>query len=163
MYDTNDLATTGFIPFLDILLSAIGIFLLIIALQKITDQVDASSAQADIVVVVQADNKLIWINLKEQKWIKIQHSQLTKNINTLVEHLKKSVNLIIAFSANNLDEKRNIDYKLKDFAKNPNMSHINFRIVWWPLSSQSSAVENFLSHWGLSLTNENKVIHATAN
>jgi biopolymer transport protein ExbD len=145
----ND-ARISFIPFLDILVAAIGIFLLIIALQKISDRVETSPPQADAVVIVGADSRLTWLDLEENTKIDIPRYQIVQYVETLAKRLEKPINVIVAFSAENIEAmyhvSDNLNY-LKDSVKLKD-DNINFRVIWWPLSSQADAVEDFLSSWG---------------
>jgi hypothetical protein len=143
---TNDDETTSFLPFLDILVAAIGIFLLIIALQKITEPVESTPPQADAVAIIRADKKLTWFELQEGKQIDIARYKISDKLKELAKRLKKPINIIVAFNAKQIEDmyyiSDEIDYLATESAKN-----MNFRVVWWPLSSQPNADEEFLSTW----------------
>ncbi len=157
---TDDDSTTNFMPFLDILIAAIGIFLLIIALQKITERVETSPPQADAIAIVRADSRLTWLELQEEGTKKdIPRYQIGENVKALAKRLEKPVNIIVAFSAENIEGmyrfSDNLDV-LKDSITEASTDNINFQVIWWPLSAKPNAAEEFLVDWGVSLSSNNK-------
>lgn len=149
----EDDSRISFIPFLDILVAAIGIFLLIIALQKISERVETSPPQADAVAVVRAESRLVWFDLQDDTRVDIPRYQIVQYVEALAKRLEKPINVIVAFSAENIEAmyhvSDNLNY-LKDSIKDASSDNINFRVIWWPLSSRADAVEVFLSSWGVS-------------
>jgi len=153
---TDDDSTTNFLPFLDILVAAIGIFLLIIALQKITERVETSPPQADAIAIVRANSQLTWLELQEEGTkIDIPRYQIGQNVEALAKRLEKPINVVVAFSAENIEGmyhvSDNLD-SLKDSIKEASTDNINFQVIWWPLSSKPNADEEFLASWNISLS-----------
>lgn len=56
--------TIGFLPFLDILFAALGIFLVILALQQVTNRLEGNRVQADALAVVDDRDRVLWYDLQ---------------------------------------------------------------------------------------------------
>jgi len=145
------------LPFLDIIFSLIGIFIVVFALQQTVESKAERLAAIDILAVCEHDATIVLYPAADAQPISFDRSRLA----ALFEHLGQArgvENLVFAFSRDCFNTKHLFERQFARFAALPRQAvdtpESVFRLSYRPLASHEQAVAELLADWRNRSTDE---------
>lgn len=136
-----------FLPFLDVLVSAIGVFIivLVILIQYIKPSLHHLE-QADALVIIYNTQHIEWYDKNHTNTFK--STEFTPTLAYYIKESQKSLNIVIAIDENNFALYSQLSQEFAELpAKDKKGQAINFRIQWWPVYSKGNHLENLKQQW----------------
>ena len=139
-------------PFLDILFSTIGIFLIIFTLQNFFAEQDNPPPQADIVIICREQKQVIWLDRESDAAGAVSYGEVVPMLEAYAEKMKKTLDLLVALPPEGFQTWELVQNELAEFTSidedNRSERKANVTITLWPLSSEPDAKRKFLEKWG---------------
>jgi hypothetical protein len=149
------------LPFLDVLLSGIGVFLLITALQAQVGETAPPVFGADILAIIGTDGRVDWIPRDGEEITQTHVIGFTSILRTLATKIKRPVRIVAAFSAGGIKHVRDFQQELDHLARRNRTGEtgskeqpVSFSLTWLPLVSSPDAKKQLLEEWHRLPTSE---------
>lgn len=143
----------NFLPFLDILFSTMGIFLIIIFLHEHLSNIPEPNTQKiDVLIVCLPNEKYEWFGADSDESVELGISGVKENLTILAKKLKSNPYILAAFtkegikSQNSLKELFNNLSKDTD-AKQNGIERMTIQPFWWPLNYSDNSYSALLEQW----------------
>jgi hypothetical protein len=130
----------------DILFSAVGIFLIFISLNAVVRaRVDRSPHQADAVIVCHPEDRFKLYTIEKPLGIELEKSRIQGDLKTLLSNLNRNMALMIAFGSESFPQVDHVEEQVAELNEPPNGKMENGRqkgikVMYWPLSDKDSEV-----------------------
>lgn len=149
-------AGMNLLPFLDLICSTIGIFIVVFALQEVAASTSGRQLNTDYLVICTAEQTVVFYASPTVEPVKFAEEQLSDLFATLSRQGGGVRNLAFAFTSACFGTRRTFEEKFAEFTALLHDRHDNrllFRLAFRPLSAQVGAVEQLLAVWrGVSVS-----------
>ncbi len=138
------------LPFLDLICSTIGIFIVVFALQEVTASASGRQLAIDYLVVCSTDQEVTFHSAPTAEPTRFTQRQFPALFAQLAQRQDGIRNLVFAFTSACFDTRRAFE---EGFAEFTALLHDRrdrqavFRLAFRPLSTQTGAVEQLLAAW----------------
>lgn len=139
------------LPFLDLICSTIGIFIVVFALQEVTASASGRQLAIDYLVVCSADQEIVFYSAPTAEPARFTQRQFPALFAQLGEQPGGIRNLVFVFTSACFDTRRAFEEKFAAFTAllhDRQDRQAVFRLAFRPLSSRTGAVEQLLAAWG---------------
>ncbi len=138
------------LPFLDLICSTIGIFIVVFALQEVTASANNRQLTIDYLMICLTDQEIAFYSAPTAEPVRFTQRQFPALFAQLAQRRDGVRNLVFAFTSACFDTRRAFETELTDFTALPHNRRAGqalFRLSFRPLSSQVGAVEQLLAAW----------------
>lgn len=138
------------LPFLDLICSTIGIFIVVFALQEVTASASGRQLAIDYLVICPTDQEVTFYSAPAAEPARFTPPQFPALFAQLAQRQGGVRNLAFAFTSACFDTRRAFEERFAEFTAllhDHRDSQAVFRLAFRPLSSQTGAVEQLLAAW----------------
>lgn len=152
----------NFLPFLDVLFSTMGIFLIIIFLHDQISTVPIKDIQKiDTLIVCLPNDKYEWFGANSDDSVEVDITEVELKVTTLAKTLNSNPKLLIAFTKNGIHSKLSLKKLFKKLSEQIPQSkneaeRITVQPIWWPLNYTDNSYSTLLEQWHSSQTREER-------
>lgn len=152
----------NFLPFLDVLFSAMGIFLVILLIQ------DSASNKESTLNTVKVDALIVCLPQEQYQWfqrastipILLNKTQLADQVKSLAHALEQSPFLQIAFNADSIHSQQTVRILFLELSKQWQDEGMQTKIalqpLWWPLNDSDNSYTTLIQQWLEMTSNEDQ-------
>lgn len=152
----------NFLPFLDVLFSAMGIFLIIIFLHDQISSIPRTDMQKiDALIVCLPNDKYEWFGAGADESVELGITEVELKVTTLAKALKSNPNLLVAFTKNGIRSQLSLKKLFNQISEQIPQSkneaeRITIQPIWWPLNYTDNSYSTLLEQWHSSQTREER-------
>ncbi|MDM8561184.1 hypothetical protein [Candidatus Parabeggiatoa sp. HSG14] len=164
IFEVND-EGVNFLPFLDILFSTMGIFLIIIFLHEYLSNIPEPNTQKiDVLIVCLPNDKYEWFGADYDESVELGISEVKENLTTLAKKLKSNPHILAAFTKEGIESRKSLKELFDNLSKDTDTSpkgveRMTVQPFWWPLNYSDNSYSALIEQWNSSLKekkNENQ-------
>jgi hypothetical protein len=135
----------SFMPFLDILFCAIGIFIIIFCYQNLVKKSSPTSNKPDLLLICSENNIIKWYDKLKSDELEFSVHGILQYFKTFTSTNSKSVNLLVAVTPKGYP----VFYKLENAIKLLHKQDEDLRIqkTLWPLGESIEEENDLLEQW----------------
>lgn len=134
----KNLISLNLLPFIDILMSVIGIFVIVFALKAVGLRVVSESPTADAMFITETNNEITWMSSGSPDLRTAYVNKLPELLKELRERHGRSPNLVIGVTPSGILSSRKLKETLRGFPH---------RVMWVPLSGIPKDTDVFVEKW----------------
>jgi len=152
----------NFLPFLDVLFSTMGIFVIIIFLHEHLSSIPRTDLQKiDAVIVCLPNEKYEWFGADSDESVELDGiREIEIKVTTLAKALKSNPNLLVAFTKNGIRTQLSLKKLFNKLSKTATVKNeaerITIQPIWWPLNESDNSYSALVEQWYSSQTREEK-------
>lgn len=138
------------LPFLDLICSTIGIFIVVFALQEVAASASGRQLAIDYLVVCPTEQEVTFYSAPTAEPAGFTQQQFPALFARLAQRQDGIRNLVFAFTSACFDTRRAFEEEFAEFTAllhDRRDSQAIFRLAFRPLSTQPGAVEQLLTAW----------------
>ena len=152
---STNLGELELLPFLDILVSALAVFLLIVALQTQLTVQQAPILPGDVLILLDSGGQLTWTERGTETTGQSSVASIGTLLRTLEQDLHRPPRLLVAFPSDAIDTHRQLQEEFNLLATRNGLRSngsvrlpgTSFRVIWWPINSGQDAGDQLLGAW----------------
>lgn len=149
----------NFLPFLDVLFSAMGIFLVILLLQDSASNKESTlnTATMDALIVCLPQGQYQWFQRASTTPVLLNQAQLADHVKALAHTLGQSPWLQVAFTAEAIPSQQTVRVLFLELSKQWQTEEMQTKIalqpLWWPLNDSDNSYATLTQQW-LEMTSD---------